>query len=208
MNLGIVLLLILAGLIAWLATRWYRRRPSPLDPMAALLNQAAQYKWSHSATVRESGEGRPWTTRSTRFTRRDEEAVIWYEDATITLVRNHAPPTFDDFAELEAWLRKNPRDSADDTTEPKILYMREIERFVIRHGHFMSLLEETSSDYALFLAVATFQKAGYRTGEPAVIVAALTLDALLRYKKDPKGAVGFLTRMQADFEGRPPVTAK
>ena len=155
--------------------------------------------------------GRGWKTdkvrrtqRSVRFVRGKEEAVLWYKDSTITLVRDYAPPTFDDFIELEQWIKKNPSGSELDAVTGERLYLREIERFVIRHGHFLPLLEAATSDKAFFIAVATFQKAGYVAREDSVVVAALTLEALMRYDEDRNAALRFLTGLENDFRRKPP----
>src|SRR5262249_28452199 len=68
---------------------------------------------------------------SIRFERGNEEAVVFRKDATVTLVRAHAPPTFDSFEELEHWLAKNPKDNDDDEVGEGSLYLREIEKFFI-----------------------------------------------------------------------------
>ncbi len=138
----------------------YRNRRPETDPIKLLMKQAAKMKWKQTAEVREDGQGFAWTQRSVRFARGKEEAVLWYKDATITLVRDCAPPTFDDFIELEQWIKRNPRDTEVDTATGERLYQREIERFVIRHGHFLPLLEATATDKAFFMAVATFHALG------------------------------------------------
>ena len=169
------------------------------DLVDVLLRQAADLNWVQTATVKEDGYGAAWTKRSVRFARENEEAVVWYKDATITLVRDYAPPTFDDFVQVEKWIKENPRDNEVDTATGERLYLREIERFVIRHGHFESMLEAQATDKEFFIAVAKFHKAGYVTKESSAVVAALTLDALLRYKKDRKHSLEFLARTQNDF---------
>ena len=97
--------LILAGLFAcsavWLAIRRYRSRQRGSDPYKSRIRQAAKFGWKQIAEVPEDGFGAAWTQRSIRFARRDEEAVLWHKDATITLVREDAPFNFDDFSRLE-----------------------------------------------------------------------------------------------------------
>ena len=50
------------------------------------------------------------TSTKRALCRHKEEAVLWYEDATITLVGLNAPLDFDDFIELEEFLVKYPRE--------------------------------------------------------------------------------------------------
>jgi hypothetical protein len=42
-------------------------------------------------------------------------------------------------------------------------------------------------------------KAGYAANEDSVAIAALVLDGVLYYQKDPNGAVNFLTRLIDDI---------
>jgi hypothetical protein len=149
MYLVIVFLLAAAAAI-WAAIRWYRSRELETDPIKLRMRQAAKMKWRATATVPEDGHGAAWTQASVRFVRGKEEAVLWYKDATVTLVRDYAPPTFDDFVELDRWIKRNPRDAEVDTATGERLYLREIERFVTRHGHFSSLLETTATDRDFF----------------------------------------------------------
>ncbi len=99
----ILVALAVAGLALFL---WWRRLP-PTGPIEKLMRQAKRLKWVPVGTVPEDGYVRPWTKRSVRFERGDEEAVYFHADAEITLVRVHGPPTFDDFVELEEWLKTN-----------------------------------------------------------------------------------------------------
>jgi hypothetical protein len=74
------------------------------------MKEAVKMRWTRTAEIKKDGQGPVWARRSVRFARGDEEAVVWYRDATVTLVRDYAPRTFDDFIELEWWIRENPRD--------------------------------------------------------------------------------------------------
>jgi hypothetical protein len=199
MYLVIVFLLAAAAAAIWAAIRWYRSRELETDPIKSRMRQAAKMKWKETATVTEDGHGAAWTQGSVRFVRGKEEAVLWYKDATVTLVRDYAPPTFDDFVELEQWIKRNPRDAEVDAATGERLYLREIERFVIRHGHFSSLLETTATDKDFFMAIATFHKAGYMAQEEPVVVAALTLEALMRYQKDRNAALRFVSGLKKDI---------
>jgi len=181
MYLAYAILVLLACAAIWAVIRWYRIREREVDPIKSRMRQAAKLKWKKIAEVTQDGQGAAWTQRSVRFVRGKEEAVLWYKDATITLVRDYAPPTFEDFIELEQWIKKNPRDTEVDAATGERLYLREIEKFVTRHGHFSPLLEATATDKAFFMALATFHKLGYAVREAPEIVAALTLDALLRF---------------------------
>ena len=203
MILMYVLLCLLAGFVAWGANHWYRSRKPETDPIKLLIKQAAKMKWVQTAEVREDGHGAAWTQRSVRFARGKEEAVLWPKSATITLVRNYASRMFDDFIELERWIKKNPRDPEVDIATGERLYLREIERFVIRHGHDFALLEATATDKEFFMAVATFQKAGFIAREAPEIIAALTLNALVRYKKDRKAALRLLSGFENGFRRKP-----
>jgi hypothetical protein len=141
MYLVYAIIIFVACITIWAAIRWYRRRERIADPIKVRMRQAAKMKWTETARVTEDGQGALWTQRSVRFVRGKEEAVLWYKDATVTLVRDYAPPTFDDFVELERWVQKSPRDAEADAATGERLYLREIERFVIRHGHFSTLVE-------------------------------------------------------------------
>jgi hypothetical protein len=199
MYLVYAILVLLGCAVIWAAIRRYRGHERETDPIKLRMRQAAKMKWKQTAEITENGQGAAWTQRSVRFVRGKEEAVLWYKDATITLVRDYAPPTFDDFIELEQWIKRNPRDTEVDAATGERLYLREIERFVIRHGHLSPLLEATATDKAFFMAVATFHKAGYMAREAPEVVAALTLDALVRYEKDRNAALRFLTSLENDF---------
>jgi len=123
---------------------WEKKKIRSTDPIEILVGQAVKLHWKQVARVERDGEGRPWTQRSLRFARKNEEAIVWNKDATITLVRVHAPPTFDSFLEAEKWIAQNPNTN-DDNTNPEIVYLREVEKFVIRHGHFADLFGSRSN---------------------------------------------------------------
>lgn len=177
----IIALAIIAAFVAVLY--FWTKRKTPTDPIEILVRQAATLKWIQTAKVEKDGDGAAWTQRSIRFARGKEEAIVWNKDATITLVRVHAPPTFESFLELEDWIASNPNIN-DDDPNPEIIYLREIDKFVIRHGYFMPLLEAEGTDEKFFTAVSKFHKAGYAARESPKVVAAITLDALMHYEKD------------------------
>jgi hypothetical protein len=194
-------LIFAVALFGALAVAWYiwvKRKTKMTEPIEILVKQAAKLKWIQTGKVEKDGYGAAWTQRSIRFVRGKEEAVLWSKDATITLVRVHAPPTFESFLELENWLTKNP-DVDDGDADPEILYLREIERFVIRHGHFMPLLEAKATNKTFFYSIVKLQKSGYAANEDPIVVAALTLDALLSYGKDRSRALDFLDKMASQL---------
>ncbi len=174
------------------------RRTKPTDPIESLIRQAEKLRWIQVAKVEKDGVGAAWTQRSIRFARGKEEAVVWYKDATVTLVRVHAPPTFESFLKLEDWIARNPSDN-DDDLNPEIVYLREIGKFIIRHGHFMDLLEVEATDEKFFYSTASLKKAGYAAKQDPVIIAALILDALKQYENDRGRALAFLARKQIEL---------
>ena len=155
------------------------------DLVEALVKQAKDLAWEHTATIERDGQGLVWAKRSIRFVRGKEEAVIWCESATITLVRVHFPPTFDNFLELEQWLAQHPNDEENETPSPEIAYYREIQKFVIRMGYFETLVK-AEADESFFFACPDFRKRGYLAGEDATVVAGLYLEALYQYEKGYK----------------------
>jgi len=163
------------------------------------MSQAAEFGWDKTREITEDGVVTAWAKRSAGFMRGKEEAVLWYKDATVTLVRDYAPPTFDDFIELDEWIKRNPRDLGADFATGEKLYLREIERFVTRQGYFEALLEATATDEALFRAVYSFHKTGYTAREDPVVVAALTLDALIRYQKDRGSGLRWLSGLEGNI---------
>lgn len=171
----------------------------------ALVKQALKMNWKIDVEVQKDGDPFEWIRKSVRFVRRDEEAVVWNSDATVTLVRAHAPPTFESFIDLENWLAKNPKNKdGEDTNEEMILYLREIEKYIIRMGHFDKLLETRATDELFFRTCFELHKAGYVAGEDATIVAALTLDALMHYHKSRQASLSFLARYLEDFQSKTP----
>jgi hypothetical protein len=176
----------------WAAIHWYRSQKSETDPITLRMREAAKLKWKKTAEVKEDGYGAPWTQRSVRFARGKEEAVLWFKDATITLVRLNAPLDFDDFIELEEFIDKHPREHEVEDAIGERKYLREIELFVIRHGYRDDLMHIQATDIQFLTAFGKLFKAGYAANEDSVI-AALVLDGILRYQKDPNGAVNFLT---------------
>src|SRR5271154_2013145 len=115
MNLIYAILVLLAGPVVWTIIRSYRDRKPETDLIKVRLKQAAKLKWNQMAEVEKDGQGAAWTRKSVRFARGEEEAVLWYKDASVTLVRDYAPPTFEDFVELELWIEENPRDADADS---------------------------------------------------------------------------------------------
>lgn len=198
MYLAYAILALLVGTAIWAAIHWYRSQKSETDPIKLRIKQAAKMKWKKTAEVKEDGYGAPWTQRSVRFARGKEEAVLWYKDATITLVRLNAPFDFDDFIELEEFIVKHPREHDIDDAIGELKYLREIELFVIRHGYREDFTYIKATDIQFLTAFGKLFKAGYAANESAVI-APLVLDGILRYKKDPNGAVNFLTKLIDDI---------
>lgn len=178
---------------------WFRGRRRDTDPFESKIRQATKLKWKKTAEITKDGEGASWARRSVRFVRGKEEAVLWHKDATVILVRDHAPPTFDDFIELERWIESNPRDPDADTVTGEILYLRKIERFVTRAGYFEPLLEARATDKGFFALESLLHKVGYAASEDAEVLAALTLDALIRYQKDRNTGLRWLSGFEKDI---------
>ena len=193
-----ILVFLVCGAI-WAAIHWYRSQKPETDPIRLRMKEAAKLKWRKTAEVKEDGYGAPWTQRSVRFARDKEEAVLWYKDATITLVRLNAPLDFDDFIELEEFLVKYPREHDIDDAAGELKYLREIELFVIRHGYREDFLHIQATDIRFLTAFGQLFKAAYAANEDSVVIAALVLDGILRYQKDPNGAVNFLTKLTNDM---------
>jgi TPR repeat protein len=129
-----------------------------------------------------------------------EEAIIWHKTGNVLLVRLDCPITFDNFVELERWLareekRAEPEEDAEEASE-EILYYREIQKYVIRHGYFEPLVETQGTDERFFTASMRVQKAGYLAGKPVNVVAALILKSLECYGESRKLSLEYL----ADFE--------
>lgn len=185
---------------------WYGFSGRKTDAVMFRMKQAAKLKWKKVAEIKSDDHTPAWTQRSVVFARGKEEAVLWYKDATVTLVRDYAPSTFDDFIELEEWLIKNPRDSEVDAATGERLYLRQIERFVIRNGHFSSLLEATATDKSFFNAVYALQKTGYAVEEDPIVVAALMLEGLMRYQKSREAGLRFLIGLAKDIASKPAAT--
>ena len=157
-----------------------------------LARQAKEMGWVRTGTVKRDGYPVAWTKRYVRFGRGNEEAVVWHKDATVTLVRAHAPPTFGSFFELEHWLAKNPNESHDGEADGEKLYLQRIDKHITRMGYFQTLLEAQATDQIFYLECTKFWKSGYLAGESAEVVATLTLDAFMRYEKDRMGSVAFM----------------
>ena len=177
-------------------------------PAEVLVRQAATMNWQKEAVIERDGDPVAWAKRSVRFKRKDEEAVVWYEDATVTLVRVHVPPTFKNFVELERWLSEHPHTSDDEETNEEILYLREIEKYVIRMGYFEEMLETQATDKLFYFACIKLHKAGYQAGEDAVVIAALTLEALMRYSKSRDASLRFLAGLEKDTRTAKPASSR
>ena len=199
MYLAYAILVLLVCAAIWVAIRWYRSLKSEPDPIKLRMKQAAKMKWKKTAEVKEDGYGAPWAQRSVRFARGKEEAVLWYKDATITLVRLNVPFDFDDFIELEEFIAKHPREHDIDDAIGELKDLREIELFVIRHGYREDFIYIKATDIRFLTAFGNLFKAGYAAGEESVVIGALVLDGILRHKKDQIGAINFLTRLIDDM---------
>lgn len=182
----------------WLAIRRHRSSRRESDPYKSKIRQAAKFGWKQTAEVPEDGFGAVWTQSSMRFVRGNEEAVLWHKDATITLVRVDAPFNFDDFVEIEKWIKANPSAAEADTATEEELYIREIEKFVVRHGHYMSFLEARAFDQEFFMGFSKLYKAGYDARENPRLIAGLMLEALILYPKDRDKALRFLSGFAND----------
>jgi hypothetical protein len=105
---GLARLRLVACLRLALSIRWHGSRQRESDPYKSRIRQAAKFGWKQTVEVPEDGFGAAWTQRSMRFVRGNEEAVLWHKDATITLVGVDAPLNFDDFVDVEKWIKANP----------------------------------------------------------------------------------------------------
>ncbi len=198
---GVYAALLVLLIIAIFGVVWYRKRNRGIDPIKLLLRQAAKLNWRKTAEIKEDGQGAAWAQRSIHFARGKEEAVLWLKNADITLIRDYAPPpNFEDFVELEQWIKENPRETDADHATGEKLYLRRLERFVTRQGYFSRLLEASATDKPFFMALYAFHKTGYAIGETPEVVAALTLDALIRYGKNRDEGLRFLARLENDFK--------
>ena len=88
------------------------------NPIKLRVQQAARLKWEKISEITEDGQDVVWSQRSVRFVRGKEEAILWHKDATVTLVRDYAPPTLDDFVELEQWYKKRTPEMGKLTMRP------------------------------------------------------------------------------------------
>jgi hypothetical protein len=91
--------------------RWRSRART--HPAEVLVKQAVSMGWQKESEISKDGNPRPRVKRSVRLVRDDDEAVVWYHDATVTLVRR-VPESLDDFVELERWLATHEADDDDD----------------------------------------------------------------------------------------------
>src|SRR5262245_2474161 len=139
---AILVLLICAAI---LAVFYWNQKPET-DLIELQIKQAAKLKWKKTAEITKDGEGASWTKRSMRFARGKEEAVLWHKDATITLVRLHVPIDFDDFAELEDFIAKHPREANLDDATGELRYLQEMELFFVRHGYRDDMLHIQATD--------------------------------------------------------------
>lgn len=199
----VLLSLLLVGYVIWIVIRLHRKPET--DPIKLLMKQAASLKWKQTAEVKEDGESRPWMQRSVRFERGKELAILWYKDATVTLIRHQPTLPFDDFVELEQWIKKNPRDAEiEDAATGERLYLREIDRFIKIQGQDFRLMDTQATDEAFFMGFYKMYKAGYIAGEVPEVIAALILDALVTYEKDRGAALHLLTFFENHFKEEPP----
>lgn len=79
----------------------------------------------------------------------------------------------------------------------KTLYSREIEKFIIRYGHFDTLLMAEGTDKEFFFACAKYHEAAYLAGVSANVVALLTLEALRHYQIVDR-AIGILMLVELE----------
>jgi hypothetical protein len=191
--------LILTGLLAWAAVRWYRRRAIEVDSVTARMKQAAKLKWQRASEIEADGQPTTWALRSVRFVRGKEEAVLWHKDATVTLVRLDAPIDFEDFIELEEFIANHPRNVDLDNATGELKFLREIELYVARHGYRDDLLHIQATDYDFLVAFGKYYKAGYAAGEDSPVVAALLLDVVKIYEQDRKRSMRWLAKTTEDF---------
>jgi hypothetical protein len=150
----------LSCVTTWLEFLHRNEKPEP-DQIKLLLKQAKDLKWEKAGEIQADGQGAEWMQRSIRFVRGKEEAVLWYKDATITLIWDWVSREFSDFIEIEEWVKNNPRDSEVDKLNGERLYLRNIDRFITRHGHSFDLLGAMATDADFSKFVDIFQKAGY-----------------------------------------------
>jgi hypothetical protein len=175
------------------------RSKAVTHPADALVKQAISMGWQKESEIPKDGYPRPWAKRSVRLVRDDDEAVAWYQDATVTLIRR-APLSFDDFVELERWLATHEADDDDDEeVSPEIQYYRDIERFVVRQGHFEDMVAAEGTDEFFCKAVMNFRKAGYLAQEDAPVIAMITLEALLKHRTDRQGSILFMVGIIKQF---------
>ena len=73
-------------------------------------------------------------------------------DVTITLVRVHAPPTFESFLEMEDWIANHHNDN-DDDPNPDMIYLRVIVAALI-----LDALKQYESDRGRALAFLARKK--------------------------------------------------
>lgn len=199
MNLLYALLVLISCTAIWAAIWWYRGREQETDPIKLRIRQAAKLKWTQTDEITKDGQGAEWTKRSMRFIRDKEEAVLWHEDATVTLVRLNVPLNFDDFIECEEFIARHPREPELDDLTGERKYLQEIELFFVRHGHRDDLLHIQATDYAFLVAFGKLIKASYAASENSVVVAALVLSAVQFYEQDRERSIRWLTGTTEDL---------
>ena len=89
--------------------------------------------------------------------------------------------------DVEKWIKANPIAAEVDIATEEGLYIREIEKFVVRHGYYMSFLEARAFDQEFFMGFFKLYKAGYDAQENPRLIAGLMLEALMRVE-GPYGA--------------------
>jgi hypothetical protein len=156
---------------------------SELGPFELKIKQAAAFKWTKKAEITKDGEDASWAKRCVQFIRGDEEAVLFHKNATITLVRD-VSLDFDDFSELEEFIKEHPKEANDDEETEELRYLREMELFFIRRGYRDSMMHILATEYPFMEAYCNVFKAGYAARENCALVAALVLDAIQYYEQD------------------------
>jgi hypothetical protein len=155
----------------------------------ALVHQAEEMNWIKVVTIERDGHPICWLKRSVRLSRGDEEAVVWYQGATITLVRANHAPTFDNFEDLDTFLQTDIKDEISSDSA-RIRYICEIQKYITRMGYRAPFLE-AAFDKNFYYAYLRFIDFGLKIDEPPEFIAALALEALLRHQENPQSAIHF-----------------
>jgi hypothetical protein len=170
------------------------------ETVESKIRQAIKLKWKKTTEVTKDEAGLPFTRRCVRFARGKEEAVLWYKDAKVTLVRLNLPFKFDDFIELKKFIAEYPRNPDLDDVTGEVKYRREIELFFVRHGHQDDLMHIQATDNEFFIAFQKLIEAGYAARKASVVVAGLVLQAVQQfYKQDRERAIRWLAKTTDDL---------